>query len=196
MILVLDNAPYHHCHVQGGINVKGASKRQLIDWAYELEMAHFTVTRDGNDVSFESWEYEKKGGINGPYKDELALGVLREAKKSCPERLLDELEAEFDKHGFELIFTAPYTPKFNPIEAVWAYTKNDVAYQYKPKRSLELTACDIYTRWYGGTGRGDKKPKSGLTPIIAQKMVSHCQDEMNKWIEQHGDSTGISAYRA
>ena len=38
----------------------------------------------------------------------------------------------------------------------------------------------------------DKKPKSGLTPIIAQKMVSHCQDEMNKWIEQHGDSTGIS----
>ena len=51
MILMLDNAPYHHCHVQGGINVKGATKRQLIDWAYELEMAHFTVTRDGNDYS-------------------------------------------------------------------------------------------------------------------------------------------------
>ena len=23
-------------------------------------------------------------------------------------------------------------------------------------------------------------------------MVSHCQDEMNKWIKEHGDSTGIS----
>ena len=123
----------------------------------------------------------------------MAEAVHCEALFSCKERLQDEIEVEFGKHdGYELIFTAPYTPKFNSIEMVWAYTKGDVAYQYKPSRTLSDTAIDIYTRWYGGTGAVDQKLKTGLTPVMAQKFVSHCKAEMNLWIDEYGESTGIS----
>ena len=88
----------------------------------------------------------------------LAAAVHCEALHKCPDRLRDEIEVEFAKHdGFELLFTAPYTPKLNPIEAVWAYTKNDVAHQYQINRTLDDTALDIYNRRYGGTGSKDSK---------------------------------------
>ena len=44
---------------------------------------------------------------------------------------------------------------------------------------------------YGGAGAVDKKAKAGLTPVMAQNFVSHCQAEM-LLIEEYGESTGIS----
>ena len=140
------------------------------------------------ECQFTSDTFAAKGGPNAPTIEELAEAVHCEALFSCKERLQDEIEVEFRKHdGYELIFTAPYTPKFNPIEMVWAYTKGDVAYQYKPSRTLSDTAIDIYTRWYGGTGAVDQKLKTGLTPVMAQKFVSHCKAEMNLWIDEYGE---------
>ena len=126
-------------------------------------------------------------------KVELAEAVHCEALHKCPDRLRDEIEVEFAKHdGFELLFTAPYTPKFNPIEVVWAYTKNDVAYQYHVDRTLAHVAIDIYNRWYGGTGRRDQRSKGGLDAVLAQKMAAHCEREMDDWISKWGESVGIS----
>jgi len=39
-----------------------------------------------------------------------------------------------------------------PIELVWAFSKNRVAWEYQPDRTITQTAQDLYTAWYGGTG--------------------------------------------
>ena len=54
--------------------------------------------------------------------------------------------------GWQLIFTPPYCPKFQPIEMVWGYTKNDVALEYRSARSITDVYTDVMTAWYGGTG--------------------------------------------
>ena len=71
----------------------------------------------------------KKEGT-GPYVDELRTAVKKFAKENCPERLLSVFELLFigdDYEGWQILYTPPYCPKFQPIERVWGFAKNGVS---------------------------------------------------------------------
>lgn len=57
-----------------------------------------------------------------------------------PDLVQSRLLNEFDKYGWQVIFTPPYTPQFQPIEMVWGHCKGHVARQYVSSRTFEETA--------------------------------------------------------
>jgi hypothetical protein len=122
----------------------------------------------------------------------LSAKINEVAAEQCPELLLDMTTALSQAHGFELLWGAPYNPKFAAVELLWAFSKNRVAREYSPSRSLTATATDLYTAWYGGETRRTKKVLEPFTATTAYKFQVRAEVEMNRWIELHGGDVGLS----
>jgi len=71
-----------------------------------------------------------------------------------PEALDSKVEALFREKQWEIIWTPPYCPKFQPIELVWGVGKQRAGTLYKPKRTLDSTRRHLRRGWYGGKGDG------------------------------------------
>ena len=193
MILFMDNAPYHTPIPKNGISVsKTTKKADLIPELDLLGITEVTVDRGGESVTFGADTFEDRGGKNAPTSAELAAKINEVAAEQCPELLLDITTALSQVHGFELLWGAPYNPKFAAVELLWAFSKNRVARQYSPSRSLPETATDLYTAWYGGETRRTKEVIGPFTATTAHKFQVRAEVEMNKWIELHGEGVGLS----
>jgi transposase len=65
--------------------------------------------------------------------------------------LRNDLQQRFDVLKYEIIYTPPYFPKFQPIERVWGWSKNFVALLFYSGRKLEADLCSNggrLVRWY------------------------------------------------
>lgn len=62
-------------------------------------------------------------------------------------------ETYFREHapGSMLLYTAPYCPNTQPIELFWGHGKNDVAHNFKARRSLLEVVTALRAAWYGGS---------------------------------------------
>ena len=193
MILFMDNAPYHRPIPANGISVsKTSRKADLLPELHALGITEVTVDRGGQPVTFGADTFEDRGGPNAPTCAELAAKINEVAAEQCPELLLDMTTALSQAHGFELLWGAPYNPKFAAVELLWAFSKNRVAREYSPSRSLTATATDLYTAWYGGETRRTKKVLEPFTATTAYKFQVRAEVEMNRWIELHGGDVGLS----
>jgi len=120
----------------------------------------------------------KKTGEGGPSGDELALATRAWLMANKPEALDSKVEALFREKGWEIVWTPPYCPKFQPIELVWGVGKQRAGTLYKPKRTLNSTRRHLRRGWYGGKGKG--------SPRFEKCNVRGCWEtaerEMNAWI--------------
>ena len=66
------------------------------------------------------------GSKYAPTVDEMRSWI-RDYVLAHPDSHRTLLMAEFDKHGYQLIYTLPYECETQPIEMLWAYVKNYVA---------------------------------------------------------------------
>ena len=64
-----------------------------------------------------------RGGKDGPTKEELANATVDWLKASRPGVLFSKAGAMFDHREFEIAWTPPYYPKFQPIELTWGAAK-------------------------------------------------------------------------
>ena len=97
-----------------------------------------------------------------------------------------------DEFGFQLLWGAPYCPKFAVIERVWGFTKNAVAWLYRPGRNILETAVDVYMTWYGGTDQKSGDEIDILQSAAVAKMHASCVKDMNEYIDKHGQAMGLS----
>ena len=74
--------------------------------------------------------------------------------------LRNDLQQRFDVLKYEIIYTPPYFPKFQPIERVWGWSKNFVAQLFYSGQKLEQTYAQMVAVWYGGTSYKAGKPYS------------------------------------
>ena len=99
-------------------------------------------------------------------------------KSNKPEVLDSRVEGVFREKQWEIIWTPPYCPKFQPIELVWGVGKQRAATLYKPGRTMKETKEHLRRGWYGGVGSADE--------VWAECNVAGCwrtaMGEIDQWI--------------
>ena len=117
MVLVLDNAPYHHTYTGEQVDLNG-TKEYLAQMAIKHGMKKFTITREYDDdeaepaqMSFKASEFRTRAP-KGPYQDELASALEDHLRENSPELLMSDLEVIFEGEGYELLWTPAYCPQY------------------------------------------------------------------------------------
>ena len=178
MILILDNAPYHH--KRGIPSLTGLGKKPLIDLIADLisnrdqhlllpfsEDTHkkrwaFSKTEEGRRlivvsrgieylrVPFIADEMKKRGnGVLIPDVDDLKKSFLMWLATHRPELLDDKVQTYLASKNHEILWTPPYVPELQPIEIFWGVGKNYAGYTHYKGRSMRETVADLRDGWYG-----------------------------------------------
>ena len=90
------------------------------------------------------------------------------------------MEKQFRAGGWEVIWTPPYCPKFQPIELVWGVGKQRAGTLYKPGRTKETTRRHLRHGWNGGKGKGGQR----FMPCDVHGCWKTAMRELGLWIEQ------------
>jgi len=197
MILVLDNAPYHHKGKEGCIAIAGLNKfrpsekqiaagddRTLLSVALEYDIDSLTIRRDGELVQILREELHMRGKISA---DELRAALSSWFRIHHPDLLQTELESISEHYDFDLIFTPPYCPKFQPIELLWRDSKNFVAREWYLTRNPKQTANDLMDFWFGtDSSNKRKKNQQAFGPIQMIGYLAEVRGAINEWVAKAG----------
>ena len=184
MVLVLDNASYHHHRGAGWINVHRLSKAQLAAKLVELGVSSVEVQRQRKGTStvetlrFDAATFSQRGGAYAPTLAELKA-ELTGWLDAHPEHNQTEVHKLCSQHGYELVYTPPYQPAVQPIERLWAYVKNYVASRYKTGRGMRELLSQTYQ---GCDGDGDRH--AGVDHVLCAKMIEGAHSFCNHLIDQ------------
>jgi hypothetical protein len=201
MILVLDNAPYHHGYGEDSYIPRTQNKSENIAYLEKLEVQTIEYVRSGvtktagsaawvaggnpDEPSRTSWSAKAP---KGPSEEDVMLATTAYLEANYPERLQTALQVLFKREGYVLLFCAPYCPKFQPIERVWGWTKNMVANLWYSGRTLKETFAQLMGVWFGGVipkDKGEAKAR-GFTAKLAQSFILQSEKDMDQWIKEHG----------
>jgi len=181
MILVLDNAPYHHCRGENYVDPKKLKRTELFNELILLaKKTTMKILRGSKEVIVDLANLRKtaRGSLRGnvPVNGELRA-ELSEWLERHPEHTTGQLQTLFDELGWELLWTPPYTPTLQPIELTWAHCKGYVAEHFFTGRNIEDTRNALFDAFYGA---GSYK---GYTVELAQKHIAHCHSWCDVYIE-------------
>jgi transposase len=214
MILVMDNASYHHQLNQNyypkDVNPSNCSKAwhahvlrkagctsitiERSDCALTLSVpstepdAHRRHRESGERCpkSGEPGTVYKLKGKDGASSNELYAATIDWLKANCPDALDSKVEREFRARGWKIIWTPPYAPRFQPIELVWGVAKQRVAWSYTGKRNMKQTHEQLRVGFYGGTiGDGFHKHTWSKTNVAG--CWETAKKELNKWIQRDSE---------
>ena len=115
----------------------------------------------------------------GPTADEMKSAVRKAIDEKHPEWRRSDVQLEFEKLGWNLIFTPPYCPQYQPIELFWAHGKNYVADMVFPKRSLIEARNQLRDGWYGCVNSDGQRHRA----CDCSKLISHCLKEAQKALD-------------
>jgi hypothetical protein len=190
MVLVLDNASYHHHRGPDWISVTSMKKQQLADKMVELGISSVVAdrqrkgTHDHEQKTFQQHSFHSRGGPHAPTVAEMQLS-LRAHLNAHPEVNRTEVYKLFAQHHHELLYTPPYQPGVQPIERLWGYVKNYVASQYKSGRTVRELIAQTYAGFYGD---GDKH--AAVDAAMALRVIRHSWEFCNYLIEQDDSLDG------
>jgi transposase len=180
MILILDNAAYHHKREVG--NLSSCTKPQLRIIADKYNIQHLDVPlttnrlhvleNDANVTAHVEGEDYCRIMLNGsvdvfdrasaknpmiPTSDELKLAILNYLKVHNKEVLECKVEQCLNDRGHEVVWTPPYTPDLQPIELFWAAGKNHVALNSKFGITIKEVIGLLREGWYGKSDEENNK---------------------------------------
>jgi len=175
MVLVADNAPYHHKRAIGSLNA--LSKKALIELAKEHSVSYlelpwtptcqsameeddddkyYYVQDRGEFVSIDTQgQWEMIGATASrarpfcPTKQELQLAAVAWMKAEKPHLLDCQVEQYLQQRGHEVLWTPPCCAQLQPIELFWAAGKNYAADHCWNGRSMKETVQLLREGWYG-----------------------------------------------
>jgi transposase len=187
LVLVLDNATYHHARGEDFINPNEMDKTQIAYKLVEFGIREINIARGSNGAMkrFGQASFYQRGGKWAPTLDEMK----RELKRYLalhPEYQQTEVQKLFKERGYQLIYTPPSTPNVQPIELVWAYVKNYVARQYESGRSLETLRRQTREGFYGQPNLNHE----GVTANLSRALIKHCHKWCNDFIDQDWELEG------
>ena len=188
MVLVADNAPYHHSRQIGSL--ASLSKSKLIDLMITegcdfidvpLSDLRYSALDSGDvdgvtdkgeffRVEFEKEAFQQRAAKNRPFipnLDELKLGFAQWLRDNKPEALECKVERLLRQSGHEVLWTPPYCPDLQPIELFWAAGKRRVADEFENGRKMRETVADLRDGWYGNAHK--LSAEDALDPDILVK---------------------------
>lgn len=190
MILVLDNARYHHVRDDDYIVPSKMNKPDIVATFERLGIECITVerrdesTQSNAHIKFDRSSFTRHGGANAPTLIEMKA-FLTQYLIEHPQNQKTAVQKLFYQHDHSLIYTPPYTPQVQPIELVWAYVKSYVASQYKRNRTVTELIADTRRGFYG-----DGRDHAGLDEEACAKRIQHCHCWCDEWIERDGHLQG------
>lgn len=147
IVLLADNAPYH-CAIP---DVEPLSKWSVGDLRAKLgELAPARLPNCTN-----------RKQVIAALKDEFARRGIQRARTP--------FEEVVEAAGGTVLWLPPYHPEFQPIELFWGVTKNHVAKQWVPRRSMTTTEQQLNQAL---NKYGDRE--------TVDNMFRHCADMINK----------------
>jgi transposase len=170
MVLILDNAKYHHC--RGGDWVC-PNKMKKTELGVFLRMAGVKEIKmkDGRVIPAAKFTADARGVAGGgPTVKELKQ-IVSDYVKSHPGINTTLVEQLMKEHKHELLYTPPYESWLQPIELVWARVKHEVATQSRVGRTWQETADQT------------KAALKTITKELCEKIIKHTETMMNDWIE-------------
>lgn len=188
MILVLDNAPYHHCRKDDFIDVRNMKRKELFDeLIITAEQKTMTIQRGGQEVEVNLVQHRKsvKGSARKPVPLNNELRAeLKKYVDAHPETQKGKLAELFEEKQWELLWTPPYMPQLQPIELLWAFSKQRVAKQFNTKRSVQQTRDQFFDALYGTAAR------TGYTSELCKSHIEKCHSWANTYIESDPKLSG------
>ena len=184
MVLVLDNATYHHHRGPDWISVSSMKKLQLADKMVELGISSVIVerqkkgTQQRETVTFQQHSFHSRGGPHAPTLDELQQS-LQAHLTAHPELNRTEVSKLLSDHKHELLYTPPYLPGVQPIERMWAYVKNYVASRYKTGRTMRQLLAQTHQGFYG-----DGNKHAAVDAHMAASMIRQATEFCDYLISQ------------
>jgi hypothetical protein len=190
MVLVLDNASYHHHRSADWINVHRMNKAQMAAKLIELGINSVSVQRQKKGTQtmesfrFDAESFARRGGRFAPTLAELKV-ELQAYLRAHPKTNRTEVAKLMVEHKHELIYTPPYLPGVQPIERLWAYAKNHVAAEYRTGRTMR----DLFRQTHQGL-YGDDNKHAGVDVQLCASVIEHSHAFCNHLIEQDDALTG------
>jgi transposase len=165
MYLVLDNAKYHHHRGPDWFAPSKKTRGQLADFLRQREVKSITV--DGQTFPASKLSADARGKNGGPTLKQLQQAVKEHLKQhpdintTVPHQLMEDQD-------YELIYTPPYVSELQPIELIWAFTKQLVARQSHRKRTVSEAAAQT------------RVAMDQVDAKLCRKEIAH----VHKWIMQ------------
>ena len=171
MILVLDNASFHHHRGDNYISVHNKNKGELESILVSLGVTSMTVPRNGAPTTYDQETWKLHGGPQAPTAKEMKERIEVEIQ-AHPDLKKTEVQKLFDQNGFSLVYTPPYSPAVQPIETVWAIMKQHVAKKYTKGRNAKLLRQHIQEGFYGTDEH--KGVSSSTCESLLSDVIKHC----------------------
>ncbi|CAN0419128.1 unnamed protein product [Ectocarpus fasciculatus] len=159
MILVLDNASYHHGFDAEVKVPETNTKKHNVDLLRKFGAKSIRVKRKEGEQGFVEHNFEvpsepgssfpagnREGGVS---RAEVATATREYIRLNYPERLEERVVTFMKKKGWALIWTPPYMPSFQPIELFWQHGKQYVSLSFELKRKMREVWVQIRRGWYG-----------------------------------------------
>ena len=200
MVLVMDNAPYHHKREIGSLAKK--NKKEIIEickqykfdyldlpYTNERYLAINNINRDNSDlevheefvrVAFNETKMAGKKNIENPFIPtvaELKIAVVEYLHDNQPHLLDCKVEQLLRDRGHKIIWTPPYTPDLQPIEMFWAGGKNHAASKSYFAITMKETVKNLREGWYGNAHLFNNTTGDELTidnSIVNQRFPVNC----------------------
>jgi len=159
MILVMDNASFHHQHSDLHITPSAMSRAECVSFLEHI-----------GDERYSTQQLYSRAR-SAPTKKQLQERV-RELLRANPDLQPGDTKvaALMKKHGHMLVYTPPYTPAFQPIELLWA----------ELKRQAGL---------YSALGRSEVEARAqaeaffhSVTDVRCQSLIRHAHGKMDEFI--------------
>ena len=169
-ILILDNAPYHvfeHFNPMSGAMTNSVLVTKLREMKIESIACDRREKGEINLEILDNVDFKLPLHPKGPSVMELQRFTLKCMKGNDVEGFYCWIEKHFSQKDWQIIFTPPYLPAFQPIELMWADCKNHVASKFKKGRKWEEIETDFRSRSWG---------------VDCSKLVRHAEDCMDAWI--------------
>jgi transposase len=183
-VLILDNAPYHHVQSDKFISLSG-DKTDLINQLNKIGITWFNVVRNNRILKMDKINWNKHKSPTSPSSEEIKHQLELEIQKN-PQNQIEKLKEIFDPLGWKLVYTPPYTPETQPIEKVWAFVKNYVAKNFNSDKNMENLIKMIKRGFYGFSDENHP----GVTPDLCNKIIIHCYNWCNDFIDKNMYSGG------
>ena len=162
------------------------SKLEIASWLVDKGFTKIDIIRENTKRTFGLASlFAPRSGKYSPSLDEMK-SVMKAYLVQHPELSRTRLQHIFDHHGYELIFTPPYTPQVQPIELVWAHVKNYVARQTDATTNGEQLR-ELVRKGFHGDSENDHE---AVDAPLSQRLLRHCHQWMNTFIEGDEDLSG------
>ena len=195
MVLIADNAPYHHKRAIGTLSSLKKSELVTLMIQHSVEYIDVPLTArrmealeddtvdgvtdlgDGYRIEFDAETFQQRSSSPFvPTLIELQLGFAAYLRDNQPEALECLVERCLKDEGYDVIWTPPYTPDLQPIETYWAIGKNCVAENYYSGQTMKTTVEQLREAWYGNETLANKAILRSVQPAncdgITKKAIA------------------------